>query len=146
MSSGKKVFTIDQVSTSHNHLYISTLNSSDDPDQIKHKFKPKLLSSIMIFGIVASDSKKINPILIDFGININTVEYIKIPKNLCQVLDSFQLHSENQDCVPTRWTSHPHGPKDIEVTQKNAPNFWPNIIWPQKSSQFESVEHFYVLA
>ena len=78
MYSDEKVFTVDQVSSSRTDRYISKLPASDVPHNVRFVSKTKHPASVMVFGLVTADGKKMPPVFIPNGIKINTTEYIKI--------------------------------------------------------------------
>ena len=140
--SDEKVFTDDQVSSSRTDRYISKLPASDVPHNVRFVSKTKHPASVMVFGLVASDGKKMPPVFIPNGIKINTTEYIKIlEKNVLPCITANYNMSTTQivfqqDGAPAHTS---------KVTQKwlekNIPDFWPKELWPPNSPDLNPLDY-----
>ena len=137
----EKVFTVDQVSTSRNDRYISPLASSEVPGHIKHVFKTKHPASVMVFGLVASDGKKMDPVFIASGTKINSDEYIRILEKIVKPWIVKNYHPDTkivfqQDGAPA------HTSKKTQTWLKeNLPDFWPKDLWPPNSPDLNPLDY-----
>ena len=72
------MFTVDSVSNRRNDRFISPGIFSEAPPAVKYKYTTKHPASVMVFGLVASDGKKMPPVFIKEGQKINADVYIGI--------------------------------------------------------------------
>ena len=61
----EKLFCIDRASNSRPDRYISNQRPEDVPEHIRFTFKTKHPAFVMVFGLVASDGKKMPPVFIE---------------------------------------------------------------------------------
>ncbi|XP_062541178.1 uncharacterized protein LOC134209203 [Armigeres subalbatus] len=74
----ESMFTVDPVSNSRTDRYISSLPVKDVADEYKNVYLTKHPASVIVFGLVASDGKKMDPVFIPEGDKVNTEVYIGI--------------------------------------------------------------------
>ncbi len=98
--SDEKVFDIDSVSNSHLDRYLSSEKVEDVPDHVKFKYQTKHPASIIVFGLISSDVKKMPPYFFPVCTKIDSEVYIDMLKKI--VRPGCKL------CAPTGWSSLPH--------------------------------------
>lgn len=136
----EKVFTIDSVSNSRTNRYISPKPVKEVPDSIKHVFKTKHPASVMVFGLVASDGKKMPPVFIPNGVKINSDEYIRILESHVKpwIISNYSPDVKvvfQQDGAPAHTSK-----KTQSWLSKNMPNFWSKELWPPNSPDLNPLD------
>lgn len=80
--SDEKNFYVNSVTNSRTDRYISTKGPQDVEASIKLSFRTKHPASVMVFGLVSSDGKKMPPVFIKQGLKVNTDVYLGILNNM----------------------------------------------------------------
>ena len=140
MFTDEKYFTVDPVSNSRHDRFLSPLKVQDVPDHVKFVTQTKHPAQVMMFGLVASDGKKMPPVFLPSGLRMNAKEYIS------HVLEPHVLPwiSANYD-----------NPRDPVFVQDGAPchtakitqkwldehlNYWPKDMWPPSSPDLNPLD------
>ena len=77
----EKLFTVDSCPNRRNDRYISA-DKDSEPEHVRFSSRTKHPAKVMVFGLVASDGKKMDPVFVGAGIKINTDVYIGILETL----------------------------------------------------------------
>jgi transposase len=140
--SDEKVFTIDQASSSRSDRYISQLPVPEVPDNIKHVSKTKHPASVMVFGLVSSDGKKMPLVFIPNGIKINTEEYIRILKDHVKPWIEANYDLQNTKIVFQQDGAPAHTSKRTqEWLKNNLPDYWGKDLWPPNSPDLNPLDY-----
>lgn len=136
----EKLFTVDSVSNSRTNRYISSKKASDVPENIKFTFRTKHPAGVMVFGLVASDGKTMDPVFIQEGLKVNTHVYLGILKNhvLPWITSTYGKDANivfQQDGAPA------HTSKKTQMWLKdNMPQFWSKEMWPPSSPDLNPLD------
>ena len=74
----EKIFTVDSYHNQRNDRFISVGTFSEAPAAIKFHFRTKHPASVMVFGLISSDGKKMPLVFIEQGAKINANVHIDI--------------------------------------------------------------------
>ena len=78
---GEKLFTVDSCPNRRNDR-CSSADKDSEPENVRFSSRTKHPAKVMVFGLVASDGKKMDPAFVGAGIKINTDVYIGILETL----------------------------------------------------------------
>ena len=139
--SDEKLFNVDAMANSRNNRYISSEDPKDVPENIRHSFRTKHPASVMVFGMVSSDGKKMSPVFIDSGVRIDTKEYIRILEANVKpwVASNYGPKTKivfQQDGAPAHTSK-----KTQEWLKKAFPNFWSKGLWPPNSPDLNPMDY-----
>ena len=138
--SDEKYFTVDQVSNSMFDRFISKKKVSEVPDHIKTVSKTKHPSQIMMFGLVTSDGRKMDPVFLPSGLRMGAKEYIdRVLKTHVLPWVRATYGEENevvfmQDGAPAHTANIPQ-----KWLEENL-DFWPKTIWPPSSPDLNPLD------
>ena len=138
--SDEKIFTVDRASNRRNDRIIVKGDPNKLPDYVRHTFRTKHPSQVMVYGLVASDGKKMPLVFMESGEKLNAKWYIELLK---------------QHVKP--WVEVNYGPDANYVfTQDGAPchtanvtqdwlsshlkNFWAKDMWPPNSPDINPLD------
>lgn len=136
----ESMFTVDPVSNSRTDRYISSLPVKDVPDEHKNVFLTKHPASVMVFGLVASDGKKMDPVFIPEGDKVNTEVYIGIlSKHVLPWIKEQYGPNPNvvfqQDGAPCHTSN-----RTQKWLQEHLP-FWAKDMWPPSSPDLNPLDY-----
>lgn len=139
--SDEKIFSVDRASNRRNDRYIAKGNTQQVPDYIKHTFKTKHPSQVMVFALVASDGKKMPLCFIEKGEKVNSNAYIQILENDVKPWIDSNYRPEDsvvftQDGAPCHTAK-----KTQDWLKKNVQNFWPKDMWPPNSPDINPLDY-----
>ncbi len=139
--SDEKYFTVDPIQNSRTDRYISTLRVEDVPDNIKTKFKTKHPSQVMVFGLVASNGLKMDPVFLPSGFRMGAVDYLeKILKP--HVFNWIQTNfMEDQNYVFMQDGAPGHTAKIVQAWLQTNLIFWPKDVWPPSSPDLNPLDY-----
>jgi transposase len=138
--SDEKVFDLDSVSNSRLNRYLSSQKSEEVPENIRFKFQTKHPQSVMCFGLVASDGKKMDPFFWPAGTKINADAYIEVLQNHVKPwIDANYGPDENwvfmQDGAPCHTAR-----KTYKWMDTNNIKYWPKEYWPPNSPDLNPLD------
>ena len=136
----EKVFDVDSVSNSRLDRYLSSEKSEDVKDNIRFKFQTKHPASVMVFGLISSDGKRMAPHFFPVGTRINSDEYIKVLKTKVKpwVQRTYGLGANYvlmQDGAPCHTSK-----KTQKWLEDNNVKFWSKEIWPPNSPDLNPLD------
>jgi inhibitor of nuclear factor kappa-B kinase subunit alpha len=138
--SDEKYFTVDPVSNSRIDRFITKKRAKDVPDSIRSVQKAKHPAQVMMFGLVASDGKKMPPVFLESGFRMGAKEYLNrilITHVLPWIQENFS-DSDNivfmQDGVPC------HTAKTVQKWLADNVKFWPKEVWPPSSPDLNPLD------
>lgn len=136
----EKLFTVDSVSNSRTNRYISPKKASDVPDNIRFTFRTKHPAGVMVFGLVASDGRKMDPVFIKEGLKVNTDVYLEILKDhvLPWITSTYDEETNvvfQQDGAPAHTSK-----KTQNWLSENMPRFWSKTMWPPSSPDLNPLD------
>jgi hypothetical protein len=131
--SKKKVFDVDSVSNSWMDRFLSADKFKDVPEHVKFKFQTKHPASVVMFGLVVYNGKKMPPFFFSVGTKINSDVYIKLLEKVVKpwIKRNYSLagnYVQQQDGAPchTSW-------KMQQWLADNNIKHWNKEIWPPNS-------------
>ena len=136
----EKYFTVDPVSNSRHDRYLSSLRVEDVPEHVRFVTQTKHPTQIMMFGLVASDGKKMPPVFLPSGMRMNAKEYISHvlePHVLPWISANYEDPREPvfvQDGAPCH---------TAKITQKwldEHLNYWAKDMWPPSSPDLNPLD------
>jgi hypothetical protein len=139
--SDEKIFTVDAVSNSRLDRYLSSEKVENVPDQVRFKYQMKHPASVMMFGLVASDGKRMPAFFFPVGTKITADVYIELLEKKVKPwirrtygLDSnYVLQQDGAPCHTSRKTQ--------KWLVDNQINFWPKEIWPPNSPDLNPMDY-----
>lgn len=137
----EKVFTIDSTSNSRHDRYISKERPDNVPDNVKYTFRSKHPASVMVFGLVASDGKKMPPVFIQSGMRINAEMYLEILRNHVKPWIEANYppgtrYVFQQDGAPAHTAK-----KTQDWLRGNLVSFWTKEMWPPSSPDLNPLDY-----
>ena len=75
----ERLFTVVSCPNRRNDRYISA-DKASEPENVRFSSRTKHPAKVMVFGLVASDGNRMDPVFIEVGVKINTDVYIDILK------------------------------------------------------------------
>ena len=137
----EKEFTVDSAPNRRNDRYISRENPKDVPDNVKHTFQTKHPASVMMFGLVSSDGKKMPPVFFKKNEKVTKEVYLKVLKNHVKPwIDSNYTKEANivfqQDGAPAHTSNLVKN-----WLEKNIKNFWSKAMWPASSPDLNPLDY-----
>lgn len=136
----ESMFTVDPVSNSRTDRYISSLPVKDIADEYKNVSLTKHPASVMVFGLVASDGRKMDPVFIPEGDKVTTEVYITILSDyvLPWVTKEYG-HRPNvvfqQDGAPCHTSI-----RSQRWLEEHLP-FWSKDMWPPSSPDLNPLDY-----
>jgi transposase len=138
--SDEKIFDVDSVSNSRMDRFLSADKFGDVPAHIKFKYQTKHPASIMMFGLVASDGKKMPPFFFPVGTKINSDVYVDLLKTVVKpwikktysLGGNYVLQQDGAPCHTSRKTQ--------QWLIDNQIKFWPKEIWPPNSPDLNPLD------
>ena len=140
MFSDKKYFTVDPVSNSRNDRYITRKRSKDVPHSIRSVQKSKHPAQIMMFGLVASNGKKMAPVFLNSGFRMGAKEYLDyvlIPYVLPWIMANF---SDTDNIIFMQDGAPCHSAKSVQKWLSDNIPFWPKEMWPPSSPDLNPLD------
>lgn len=139
--SDEKYFTVDPIHNSRTDRYISTLKVEDVPDNIKTSSKTKHPSQVMVFGLIASNGLKMDPVFLPSGFRMGAVDYLeKILKP--HVLNWIQNNfGDDENYVFMQDGAPGHTAKIVQAWLKTNLNFWAKDVWPPSSPDLNPLDY-----
>ncbi len=139
--SDEKVFYVDSVSNSRLDRYLSSEKSEDVDENIRFKFQTKHPASVMVFGLISSDGKKMAPHFFPVGTRIDSEEFIKVLKSKVKpwIKNTYGLEANYvlmQDGAPCHTSK-----KTQKWLEDNNIKFWSNDIWPPNSPNLNPLDY-----
>lgn len=136
----ESMFTVDPVSNSRTDRYISSLPVKDVADKYKNVYLTKHPASVMVFGLIASDGKKMDPVFIPQGDKVNTEVYISILSEhvlpwIIKEYGSVQCVVFQQDGAPCHTSN-----RSQKWLENNIP-FWAKDMWPPSSPDLNPLDY-----
>jgi hypothetical protein len=138
--SDEKYFTVDPVCNSRNNRYITKKRSKDVPHSIRSVQKSKHPAQIMMFGLVASNGKKMPPIFLESGFRMGAKEYldrILIPHVKPWIQSNF---SDNDYIVFMQDGAPCHTAKTVQKWLFENVPYWPKEVWPPSSPDLNPLD------
>jgi inhibitor of nuclear factor kappa-B kinase subunit alpha len=137
----EKVFDLDSVSNSRLDRYLSSKKVEKVPDKIRFKYQTKHPQSVMVFGLVASDGKKMDPFFWPKGTKINADAYIDVLSNVVKPWIEANYPPEvdyafQQDGAPCHTAN-----KTQKWLAANLKGFWPKDFWPPNSPDLNPLDY-----
>lgn len=137
----EKIFTIDAVSNSRTDRYISSQKTSDIPDNVRFSFRTKHPANVMVFGLVASDGKKMEPVFVPCGSKMNADIYKSILED--KVLPWIYKNYANEDFPVFQQDGAPShtANKTQNWLKMKMPGFIPKHLWPPSSPDLNPLDY-----
>lgn len=128
----EKLFTVDSCPNRRNDRYIST-DKASEPENVRFSSRTKHPAKVMMFGLIASDGKKMDPVFVESGVKINTDVYIDILETHVKPwidanYGSEQKYLYQQDGAPAHTAK-----KTQRWLIDNMADFWSKDMWPPSS-------------
>ena len=137
--SDEKIFTVDSVSNWRNDRWIGG-DPADTPEEYKYVNTTKHPASVMVFGLVGSDGKKMPPVFIPSGVRVNTEVYLNILKD--KVKPWIQANYRGQKYVFQQDGAPAHtSRKTQEWLATNLDAFWTKDMWPPQSPDLNPLDY-----
>jgi hypothetical protein len=137
----EKVFDLDSVSNSRLDRYLSSQKSSEVPENVKFKFQTKHPQSVMVFGLVASDGKKMPPFFWPKGTKINADAYIDVLQNVVLPWIKRNYRSPDIRYIFQQDGAPCHTAKKTQAWLKeNLRGFWDKDMWPPNSPDLNPLD------
>lgn len=137
--SDEKIFTVNAILNRRNDRWIGG-GPSDVPDNVKYTNTTKHPASVMVFGLISSDGKKMPPVFIPSGVRINTDKYLAImndkvkPWILANYPDGNYVFQ--QDGAPAHTSK-----RTQEWLDANLQAFWSKDMWPPQSPDLNPLDY-----
>jgi hypothetical protein len=136
----EKNFDLDSVSNSRFDRYLSSEAAKDVPEHVRFKFRTKHPQSIMMFGLVASDGKKMPPFFWPKGARINADAYVRLLRTVVKPwieanYSPDEKYTFQQDGAPCHTAN-----KTQKWLANNFTNFWPKHFWPPNSPDLNPLD------
>lgn len=137
--SDEKIFTVDAISNRRNDRWIGD-DPTDVPDDVKYVNTTKHPASVMVFGLVSSDGKKMPPVFVPSGVRINTDRYLDILQK--KVKPWIQANYPDGNYVFQQDGAPAHTSKRTqEWLDANMEAFWPKDMWPPQSPDLNPLDY-----
>jgi len=136
----EKYFTVDPVSNSRHDRYISDKHVSEVPDRVRFAPQTKHPSQVMMFGLVSSDGKKMDPVFLDSGLRLDSKLYIE------KVLQPYVLpwiqanYPDPEEYVFMQDGAPCHTSNMTQKWLKEHLKFWPKDVWPPSSPDLNPLD------
>lgn len=137
--SDEKIFNVDAHSNRRNDRWIGN-DATNAPDAVRYTNCTKHPASVMVFGLIASDGKKMPPVFIPSGVRINAEAYLEI---LCtKVKPWVEANYPDRNYVFQQDGAPAHTAKKTqEWLEKNLAGFWPKEMWPPQSPDLNPLDY-----
>ena len=136
----EKYFTVDPVSNSRHDRYLSSLRVEDVPDSVRFVTQTKHPTQVMMFGLVASDGKKMPPVFLPSGLRMNSKEYLShvlVPHVLPWITANYD---DPRDPVFVQDGAPCHTAKITQKWLDENLNFWSKEMWPPSSPDLNPLD------
>jgi hypothetical protein len=125
--SDKNVFTVDAVYNLRNDRFIA-----ESIDEVQGVFRTKPPQQVMVFGVMASDGKKMPPYFFKPNEKIGADEYNKVLR--CNVLPWLKANYPAGNYVWSQDVAPAHKSRQAQdFFEDNLADFWPSEMWPPSS-------------
>lgn len=133
--SDEKIFTVDAVVNRRNDRYIAASRA-----EVKGIFRTKHPAQVMVFGVVASDGKKMPPYFFKPGEKVGAESYYKVLRY--HVLPWLKANYPQGDYVWTQDGAPCHTATKVqEFCRKNFADFWAKDLWPPSSPDLNPLDY-----
>lgn len=137
--SDEKIFTVDAISNRRNDRWIGN-DPREVADHVKYANSTKHPASVMVFGLVSSDGKKMPPVFIPSGIRINTDRYLEILES--EVKPWVQANYPEGNYVFQQDGAPAHTSKRTQDwLGVNMEAFWSKVMWPPQSPDLNPLDY-----
>ena len=137
----EKLFTVDSTHNRRNDRFISIGTFSEAPAATKFHFKTKHPASVMVFGLVSSDGKKMPLVFVDQGVKITADVYIDIlQKHVKPWIDKNYSQEDNVIFQQNRAPAHT-AKKTQDWLEANLKNFLSKIDCPPSSPDLYPLDY-----
>jgi transposase len=125
--SDEKIFVVDAVINRRNGQCLAK-----SKDNVAGTFRTKHPAQVMVFGVVASDGKRMPPFFFKPGERVGADAYYKVLRY--HVLPWLKVNYPNGDYVWTQDGALCHTAKKVlKFCPRNFADFWPANFWPSSS-------------
>lgn len=137
--SDEKIFTVDVCNNRRNDRWIGN-DPANVPDAVKYTNSTKHPASVMVFGLVASDGKKMPPVFIPSGVRINTEAYLKILS--AEVKPWVEANYPEGNYVFQQDGAPAHTAKKTQKwLDENLADYWRKEMWPPQSPDLSPLDY-----
>lgn len=137
--SDEKIFSVDATCNRRNDRWIGG-DPEDTPEAARYASTTKHPASVMVFGLVASDGKRMPPVFIPSGVRINTEVYVNIlqesVKPWIQANYPEGKYVFQQDGAPCHTSK-----RTQEWLASNLAAFWAKDMWPPQSPDLNPLDY-----
>lgn len=135
----EKIFTVDASLNRRNDRWIGN-EPENYSDEVRYRNTTKHPSSVMVFGLVASDGRKMPPVFVKAGVKINTEAYIEILST--KVLPWLKANYPQQNYVFQQDGAPAHtSNRTQEWLNRNMAEFWSKEMWPPQSPDLNPLDY-----
>jgi transposase len=136
----EKYFTVDPITNSRTSRYIAKGRAKDVPDHVKSVQNTKHPAQIMMFGLVASNGLKMDPVYLPIGLRMGAKDYLELVLKP-HVLPWIQENFDDDDNVVLMQDGAPcHTANLVQNWLRTRINFWPKDVWPPSSPDLNPLD------
>jgi transposase len=136
----EKYFTVDPIINSRTSRYIAKGRAKDAPDHVRSVQNSKHPAQIMMFGLVASNGLKMDPVYLPIGLRMGAKEYLELVLK-SHVLPWIEANFDDPENVVLMQDGAPcHTANLVQNWLRTHINFWPKDVWPPSSPDLNPLD------
>ena len=137
----EKYFTVDPIINSRTNRYIAKGRAKDAPDHVRSVQNTKHPAQIMMFGLVASNGLKMDPVYLPIGLRMGAKDYLELVLK-AHVLPWIQANfDDTQNAVLMQDGAPCHTANMVQNWLRGHLNFWPKDVWPPSSPDLNPLDY-----